>query len=79
MLYLYSKINYEIMTPEEKANQLITKKGSIKHALITVNEVIEQWEYIDIYLADGRGEFNPNLRYWYNVKTHLLATPSVDN
>jgi hypothetical protein len=40
-------------------------------ALITVNEVIEQWEYIDTYLADLGGKLNPNLRYWYEVKNEI--------
>ena len=64
------------MTPKEKAEQLIDKHYAISgqprfskgYALITVNEVIEQWEYINTYLADGRGELNPNLKYWYEVK-----------
>ena len=37
-------------------------------ALIAIDEIIEQWDYIDTYLADGRGELNPNLKYWYDVK-----------
>ena len=37
-------------------------------ALITVDEVIKQWKYIDVYLADMNGELNPNLKYWYEVK-----------
>lgn len=60
------------MSPEEKAKQLINKHDSIEHTLITVNEVIEQWEYIDTYLADLCGELNPNLKYWYEVKAFLL-------
>lgn len=40
-------------------------------ALIVVNEIIEQWEYIDTYIADLRGELNPNLKYWYEVKTEI--------
>lgn len=64
------------MTSKEKAKQLIDKHYSIsghsrfskEYALITVNEIIEQWEYIDTHLADGRGELNPNLKYWYEVK-----------
>ena len=37
----------------------------------TINEVIEQWTYIDTYLADLNGELNPNLKYWLDVKTEL--------
>lgn len=69
------------MTPQEKAKYLIGKHFSISeqvifsktYALITVNEIIEQWEYIDTYLADGRGELNPNLQYWYDVKKYVEA------
>lgn len=39
-----------------------------KFGLIAINEVIEQWDYVDTYLADLGGELNPNLRYWYEVK-----------
>lgn len=37
-------------------------------ALIAVDNIIEQWDYIDTYLGDGNGELNPNLAYWYKVK-----------
>ena len=40
-------------------------------ALICVEEIIGQWEYIDTYLADLNGELDPNLKYWYNVKKEL--------
>lgn len=74
------------MTPKEKAKELVDKISlrfpmaspeyfvlaqSKKCALITVDEVIWQWEYIDTYLADGCGELNPNLKYWYEVKTEI--------
>lgn len=42
-----------------------------KCAILSVKEVIEQWEVIDVYLADGRGELNPNLKYWYEVREEL--------
>jgi hypothetical protein len=69
------------MTPKEKAEQLIDKMYSISglirfskiYAIVAVNEVIEQWEYIDTYLADGRGQLNPNLKYWYEVKKCIEA------
>jgi len=66
------------MSPQEKADQLINnfyleniRWGLItakNHALICVDEIILQWEYIDTYLADGNGELNPNLKYWYEVR-----------
>ena len=40
-------------------------------AYIALNEIIDQWEYINIYLADGSGELNPDLKYWYEVKREL--------
>lgn len=42
-----------------------------KCALIAVDEIIIQWEYIDTYLSDLGGELNPNLKYWYNVKQEI--------
>ena len=44
---------------------------AIKCSNVAVDEIIEQWEYIDTYLANGKGEFNPNLNYWKNVKKEL--------
>ena len=40
-------------------------------AMITVNEVIEQWEVVDAHISDGDGELNPNLKYWYEVREEL--------
>lgn len=42
-----------------------------KCALLSVKEVVEQWEVIDVYLADGGGELNPNLKYWHEVREEL--------
>jgi hypothetical protein len=43
-----------------------------KHsALISVNEIIKEWEYIDTYLANGMGKLNPNLKYWEEVKQEI--------
>jgi hypothetical protein len=69
------------MTSEEKAKQLIYKHHSISgierfakgYALITVNEIIEQWEYIDTYLANGCGNLSTNLAYWHEVKKYIIA------
>ena len=38
-------------------------------ALICVKHIIEQWE---TYLGDGRGELNPNLRFWKEVKIEMV-------
>jgi hypothetical protein len=73
------------MTPKEKANELVVK--FIKHsraekdikpiqsakqcALIAVDEAIDQWEYIDIYISNLGEELNTNLKYWYNVKQEI--------
>ena len=40
-------------------------------ALIAVDEIIGQWEIIDVYLADGNGQLNQNLKYWYTVKKEI--------
>lgn len=44
---------------------------SKKCALVAVDEIIGQWEYIDTYIADGQGELNPNLKYWHKVKSEI--------
>ena len=40
-------------------------------AIIAVNEIIKQWEYIDTYIANGMGKLNLNLKYWNEVKAEL--------
>ena len=40
-------------------------------ALIAVDEIIGQWEIIDVYLANGNGQLNQNLEYWYKVKKEI--------
>ena len=40
-------------------------------ALIAVDEIIEQWQYIHAYIANGMGDLNHNLKYWYEVKEEL--------
>lgn len=42
-----------------------------KCAMLAVKEVIEQWEVIDTYISDGRGELNQNLKYWHEVREEL--------
>lgn len=70
------------MTPKEKAEQIqkrfkdrgYTNDSEIKEmSLIVANEVTEQWEYVDAYLADLNGQLNPNLKYWYDVIDVLNA------
>ena len=51
-----------------KDSDLITAKQC---ALIDVQNTIEQWEYIDTYLANGMGKLNPNLEYFQQVKTEI--------
>jgi len=71
-------------TTKEKAKELVEKYAiwcwnetvcnyevAKQCALIAVDEIISQWEYIDTYLADGCGELNPNLKYWYEVKSEI--------
>jgi hypothetical protein len=40
-------------------------------AIVAVDEIIEQWEYIDTYIADLGGKLNPNLKYWQEVKKEI--------
>jgi hypothetical protein len=73
-------------SPKEKAQELFDKyyivcqefteeiQCSIQAkqcALIAVDEIIEQWELIHAYIANGMGELNPNLKYWYEVKHEI--------
>jgi hypothetical protein len=67
------------MTPKEKAEDLFYKYLKVdgtdfnikQSALIAVDEIIGQWEVIDVYLADGNGQLNQNLKYWYTVKKEI--------
>jgi hypothetical protein len=72
------------MTPKERAVSILDeykkalrpdneswKEEAKQCALIAVNEIIGQWEYIDTYLADMGGELNLNLKYWISVKKEL--------
>lgn len=52
-------------------NRVIRKEMAKQCALIAVDEIIKQWEYIDVYLADALGELNQNLKYWYEVKQEI--------
>ena len=73
------------MTAVEKANDLFEKmyneiqpdelgkeyESAKQCALVAVDEIIEQWQYIYAYIANGMGELSPNLKYWYEVKHEL--------
>lgn len=71
------------MTPKEKAIELVDKYSELgighltslllpkQSALIAVDEIIGQWEIIDVYLANGNGQLNQNLEYWYTVKKEI--------
>jgi hypothetical protein len=74
------------MTPKEKAKELFDKyyivcqeyteeiQCSIQAkecALIAVDEIIQQWEVIDTYIADFGGKLNQSLKYWQEVKQEI--------
>jgi hypothetical protein len=74
------------MTPKEKAKELFDKyyivcqeyteeiQCSIQAkecALIAVDEIIQQWEVIDTYIADFGGKLNQSLKYWQEVKKEI--------
>jgi len=74
------------MTPKEKAKELLWKYLPILEgwkcedsnkakqcALIAVDEIIQQWEVIDTYIADFGGELNQSLKFWQEVKQEIQA------
>jgi hypothetical protein len=76
------------MTPKEKAEELFDKFYLVKDerglyrlnefiakqcALIAVDEIIQQWEVIDTYIADFGGKLNQSLKYWQEVKQEIQA------
>ena len=66
--YIRAGDKYEYLDPEDEVHL------SKKCALIAVFEIIDQWEYIDTYLANLNGEFNPNLHYWQEVEQELIKS-----
>ena len=70
-LSLCQSIGITTMFSECNEGMTLPIEISKKIALIAVNEVIQQWEYIDAYLADLGGKLNPNLKYWYDVKSEI--------
>ncbi|MCT4153224.1 hypothetical protein HZP59_18505 [Elizabethkingia anophelis] len=61
----------ELVNKMHKANWKMTSYSAVSCAMVCVDEIISQWEYIDTYLADLKGDLNPNLKYWYRVKQEL--------
>jgi len=75
-----------MLTPKEKSEELIgryrkfkvglsfcflSNKEAKECALIAAKEVVAQWFIVDTYIGDGRGELNPNYRYWLEVEREL--------
>lgn len=69
---IYNKIWDSLFSDTDIRNisAIETTKGICN---ILIDEVIEQWDYIDTYLADDGGNLNPNLKYWYDVKAALIT------
>jgi hypothetical protein len=67
------------MTPKEKVQWLVDKYSYFEPntakqcALIAVDEIIQQWEVIDTYIADFGGELNQSLKFWQQVKQEIQA------
>ena len=58
--------------PDKWKNEKVFQNYYAKQcALLAVDEIIEQWIYIDTYLGNGNGELNPNLKYWKEVKQEI--------
>jgi hypothetical protein len=67
-------------SPKEKAKELAMKfdkygetDNAKQCALIAVDEIIQQWEVIDTYVADFGGELNQSLKFWQQVKQEIQA------
>ena len=71
MLYSFVKTEISKETMQYEYNYKIKRELAKQCAIIAVDEIIDQWDYVDTYLANLGGEFNPNLRYWQEVKTEL--------
>jgi hypothetical protein len=67
---------YRIILMDEDTdcgNEVLCTLIAKKFALIAVDEVIQQWEVIDTYIADFGGKLNQSLKYWQEVKQEILA------
>jgi hypothetical protein len=75
------------MAPKEKSKELfynfyeihsddidfgMNKEIAKKCALIAVDEVIQQCEVSDTYIADFGGKINKSLEYWEEVKQEII-------
>ena len=52
-------------------NRVIRKEMAKQCALIAVDEIIQQWEVVDTYIADFGGKLNQSLKYWQEVKQEI--------
>ena len=68
---LTKKSNYKPVKEDQGKSFHAFERKAIECAKIAVDEIIEQWEYIDTYLSNMGGELNPNLSYWQEVKNEL--------
>lgn len=74
------------MKPKQRAEELVNSfyndvvthhtnmsyQSAISCALICVNKIIYQWEYIDTILGDLNGKFDRfNYKYWLQVKKEI--------
>jgi hypothetical protein len=66
-----------ISTGERQLNCDFNLKGNYNNAkqcaLIAVDEIIQQWEVIDTYIADLGGQLNQSLKFWQDVKQEIQA------
>ena len=71
--YLIDTFRMVLMNEDtDCGNEILCTIIATKLAVLTAEEVISQWEYIDTYLADLDGKLNPNLDYWSEVKNRIV-------
>ena len=61
--------NYPIICKMSSRNMY--RSEAKQCALIAVDEIIQQWEVIDTYIADFGGKLNQSLKYWIQVKQEI--------
>ena len=75
----------ELLSPKQKTKKMLEDTYNLikdecppteamdAHLIVIyfVNEIVQQWEYIDTYLGNNGGKFNPNLQYWLDVKNEV--------
>ncbi len=69
--HIYNKFWDELFSETDIMNTKAIE-NTIQCALILVDEVIDQWDYIDTYIADMDGKLNQNLKYWHEVYKEIL-------